>query len=60
MRFDEISPAKPLSPEQARIKSLQIQKDNANNALKAERDRQKVAKARKAITTVTQPTLPKL
>jgi len=60
MRFYEFSKPKPITPEQARIKALQTQKDNVNNALKAERDRQKVAKARKVITTVSQPTLPKL
>lgn len=41
MRFYEIKPIKPLSPEQLRIKSLQTQKQNISNQLKAERDRQK-------------------
>jgi hypothetical protein len=42
MRFDEISPIKPLSPEQARLKSMKdrIKRDQA--AVKAERARQKI------------------
>ena len=39
----------PLTPQQARIKSLQTQKDNANKALKAERERQKVIKAQQVL-----------
>jgi hypothetical protein len=54
MRLKEIKPnvIKPLTPQQQRIKSLQLQKDNANKALKAERDRQKIAKAQQAIANV--------
>ena len=51
MLIKEIATIKPLTPEQARIKALQSQKDNASKALKAERDRQKVAKAQKALNT---------
>lgn len=42
MRFDEIAPLKPLSPEQARLKSMKdrIKRDQA--AVKAERARQKI------------------
>ena len=45
MRFYEFS-TKPLTPEQSRINSLKQQKDRAGDALKAERTRQKHAKAR--------------
>ena len=40
-----IKPFKPLTPQQTRLDSLKRQKDFATNNLKAERDRQKVAKA---------------
>lgn len=42
MRFFEFNPLKPLTPQQQRIKSLQMQKDNVSKQLKAERDRQKL------------------
>lgn len=48
-----IKPIKPLSPEKARIKSLQTQKDVATKTLKAERERQKVARAQKQLFSVT-------
>jgi hypothetical protein len=51
MLIKEIATIKPLTPEKARIKALQTQKDNANKALKAERDRQKIAKAQKSLNT---------
>ena len=51
MKIQEIT--KPPTPQQQRIKSLQLQKDNANKALKAERDRQKINKARQTIANVT-------
>ena len=44
-----IASIKPLTPQQARIKSLQTHKDNASKALKAERERQKVIKAQQAL-----------
>ena len=47
----EIATIKPLTPEKARINALKAQKDNANKALKAERDRQKIAKAQKSLNT---------
>jgi len=40
---------KPLTPQQARIDGLRKQKDNISKQLKAERDRQTVAKAQQAI-----------
>jgi len=50
---------KPKTPQQQRIDSLRLQKDNVNKQLKAERDRQKVAKAQQTIQTVkTNATLP--
>ena len=56
LRFDmvikEITSIKPLTPQQQRIKSLQTQKDNVSKALKAERDRQKIAKAQQTIANV--------
>lgn len=51
MKIEEVT--KPPTPQQQRIKSLQTQKDNASKALKAERDRQKVAKARQTISNIT-------
>lgn len=50
MKIQEIT--KPPTPQQQRIKSLQLQKDNANKALKSERDRQKIAKAQQQIKDV--------
>jgi hypothetical protein len=49
MRLSEI---KPLTPQQARIDGLKRQKDNVAKQLKAERDRQKVAKAQQTIASV--------
>jgi hypothetical protein len=47
MRITEI--LKPPTPEQARIKALSANKDRAADALKTERERQKRAKAIKAL-----------
>ena len=46
---------KPLTPAQSRINSLKLQKDNVSKQLKAERDRQKVAKAQQQINAVKFP-----
>lgn len=43
MRFDEIAPQKPLSPEQARLKSMKDRVKRDQEAVKAERARQKIA-----------------
>ena len=43
---------KPKTPQQQRIDSLKLQKDNVTKQLKAERDRQKVAKAQQTIQAV--------
>nr|WP_315126524.1 hypothetical protein [uncultured Polynucleobacter sp.] len=42
MRFDEIAPIKPLSPEQARLKSMKDRIKRDQEAVKAERARQKI------------------
>lgn len=52
MLVKEVTTIKPPTPQQQRIKSLQLQKDNASKALKAERDRQKIAKAQQTINKV--------
>lgn len=54
MRLKEITnqPAKPLTPDQARIENLKKQKEQTSDALKRERDRQKIDKARKQIGDV--------
>lgn len=45
MKIAEITIAKPLTLEKARIDALTKQKERAGDALKAERDRQKRTKA---------------
>lgn len=42
MRFDEIASQKPLSPEQARLKSMRDRVKRDQQAVKAERARQKI------------------
>lgn len=42
----------PQTPQQARIKSLQTQKDNVSKQLKAERDRQKLQRAQHTIANI--------
>lgn len=42
MRFDEIAPIKPLTPDQARIKSMKDRVKRDQEAIKAERARQKI------------------
>lgn len=48
-----IKSIKPMNPQQAKIDSLKKQKEVASNNLKAERDRQKVAKAQQQIRMAT-------
>jgi hypothetical protein len=48
--------SKPPTPEQQRILSLKSPKDRAADALDAERQRQKIAKAQKAMTAAQQIT----
>lgn len=51
--LDEVIKAnKPLTPQQARIKSLQAQKDSVDKQLKSERDKQKIQKAQQQIQSV--------
>lgn len=57
MRIHEITmikPLKPLSAAQARIRNLKYQKQLANDALKAEQDRQKQTKAAERVRTAQQ------
>ena len=54
IKLEEQSPKAPLTPQQARIKSLQMQKDNVSKQIKAERDRQKIAKAQQQLTKAKQ------
>jgi hypothetical protein len=49
---NEVKTIKPMTPQQARIDSLKRQKDIASKNLKAERDRQKIAKAQQTIQSV--------
>ncbi|WP_416548460.1 hypothetical protein ACHEXK_05980 [Limnohabitans sp. DCL3] len=46
---------KPKTPEQLRLDSLQANKDRAADALTAERQRQKLSKAQKAVTAARHP-----
>lgn len=55
MKILEITTIKPLTPQQARIDGLKKQKENVAKQLKAERDRQKVAKAQQQINAVKFP-----
>ena len=45
MRFDVIAPIKPLNPEQARLKSMKDRVKRDQDAVKAERARQKIKTA---------------
>ncbi len=49
---------KPKTPEQLRLDSLKANKDRAVDALTAERQRQKLAKAQKALAAVRQASNP--
>lgn len=52
MRITEvIQPIKPLTAAQQRIKSLQMQKQNVINQIKAERQRQQRARAQEKLRT---------
>lgn len=54
MRFDEIAPVKPLSPEQARLKSMRDRIKRDQQAVKAERARQKIKAGQKALSSAVQ------
>ena len=51
-----IAPTKPQTPAQARIRSLQQQKDSVNRALQAERKRQRIARAQQSLARAAAPT----
>jgi hypothetical protein len=52
MNIFEITANRPLTTQQARINALKLQKDNVTKQLKAERDRQRIAKAQQTIQSV--------
>jgi hypothetical protein len=54
MRFFEFASVikKPLTPDQARIKSMQDQVKRSQQAVKAERARQKIKSGQKALSQV--------
>jgi len=54
MRFYEFASAikKPLTPDQARVKSMQDQVKRSQQAVKAERARQKIKSGQKALSQV--------
>lgn len=49
MKFNEIAPQKPLSPEQARLKSMKDRVKQGQEAVKAERARQKIKAGQDAL-----------
>ena len=51
--ISSIKPLTPMSPAKAKIDTLKRTKDMATKNLKAERDRQKLAKAQQALAAVT-------
>jgi hypothetical protein len=55
MRIFEIQ--KPKSPEQLRLDQLRANSKRASNALKIERDRQKLQRAQKALQKLRSPAL---
>ena len=50
-----LKPMKPKTPQQLTIDTLKKQKDQADNRLKAERERQKLVKAQKSIFNLSRP-----
>lgn len=57
MRYHEfaettIKPIKPLTPDQARIKSMKDQARRAQQAVKAERARQKIKSGQEALASI--------
>ncbi len=52
MKVIEVT-AKPPTPEQARIKALQVQAKRAREAVKAERARQQIRKAQNQLATIS-------
>jgi len=56
MRISEIETAK--TPDQQRLAQLKASSDRARNAVKQERQRQKIKKAQAALRAAMQPSLP--
>ncbi len=54
MKFNEIAPLKPLSPEQARLKSMKDRVKRDQEAIKAERARQKIKAGQDSLTKLHQ------
>ena len=52
MRFDEITPQKPLSPEQARLRSMKDRVKRDQEAVKAERARQQMHQAQQKLSAI--------
>ena len=52
-----IKPVKPRSPEQAQIDGLKARRDQATQALKSAKQRQKVVKAQKTLRSMMKPPL---
>ena len=52
MKIREVTTLKPLSPEQQRIKAMQAQVKRAQEAVKAERARQKIAAGQKSLAAL--------
>lgn len=52
MRFNEIAPQKPLSPEQARLKSMKDRVKQSQEAVRAERARQKIKAGQEALVNL--------
>ncbi|NCV70066.1 MAG: hypothetical protein EBW55_05020 [Betaproteobacteria bacterium] len=57
MRIQEV--IRPQSPEQQRIAALKANRDRASQALKAERDRQRLSRAQQALRRAQQVASPK-
>ncbi len=57
MRILEV--IRPQSPEQQRIAALKANRDRASQALKAERDRQRLSRAQQALRRAQQVASPK-
>jgi hypothetical protein len=52
MKFDEIAPQKPLSPEQARLKSMKDRVKRDQEAVKAEQARQKIKSSQLVLSKI--------
>ena len=53
MRMYEIKAIKPLTPDQARVKSMQDQVKKTQQAIKAEKARQKIRAGQKLLSRIT-------